>query len=187
MADVRPIAETYIADMRARFGSVRSMAEGAFAQTSDDAFFRTLDGAEDNSIAIIVKHMAGNLRSRFTDFLASDGEKPDRDRDGEFEVREGDTRDEIMQQWNMGWVTLLGVLETLTPELLANTVTIRGEAHPVVSALDRQLSHHAYHVGQIVLLAKHFAGSAWKTLSIPRGGSNAFNAEMQTRAPSTTS
>lgn len=184
MADVRPIAETYLADMRARFESVRSMAEGALAQTGDDAFFRPLGGAEDNSIAIIVKHMAGNLRSRFTDFLTSDGEKPDRDRDGEFEMREGDTREQIMQRWNMAWVTLLGVLETLTPELLANTVSVRGEVHPVVSALDRQLSHHAYHVGQIVLLAKHYAGASWKTLSIPRGKSAAFNADMYTRSPS---
>lgn len=178
MADVRPIAETYLADMRARFESVRSMAEGAFAQTSDDAFFRPLGGAEDNSIAIIVKHMAGNLRSRFTDFLTSDGEKPDRDRDGEFEMRDGDTREQIMRTWSSAWVTLLGVLETLTPDDLNRTVTIRGESLPVVGALDRQLSHHAYHAGQIVLLAKHFAGSEWKTLSIPRGQSNAFNAEM---------
>lgn len=178
MADVRPISETYLADMRARFEGLRGTAERALKQTSDDAFFRPLGGAEDNSIAIIVKHMAGNLRSRFTDFLTSDGEKPDRDRDGEFEVRSGDTREEIMRGWDAGWVTLLGVLETLTPEQLTNTVTIRGEAHPVVSALDRQLAHHSYHAGQIVLLAKHYAGSAWKTLSIPRGKSQSFNTEM---------
>jgi hypothetical protein len=179
MPDVKPIAETYLADMRARFASLRSTAEGALDQTSDDDFFRSLGGAEDNSIAIVVKHMAGNLRSRFTDFLTSDGEKPDRDRDGEFEVRQGDTREQIMEQWNMGWVTLLGVLETLHPADLDRTVTIRGESHPVVGALDRQLSHHAYHVGQIVLLAKHYAGSAWKTLSIPRGKSAEVNARMQ--------
>ena len=180
MADVRPISETYLADMRARFEGTRGMVERALKQTSDDAFFRPLGGAEDNSIAIILKHMAGNLRSRFTDFLTSDGEKPDRDRDGEFEVRAGDTRDEIMRGWDAGWVTLLGVLETLTPEQLTNTVTIRGEAHPVVSALDRQLAHHSYHAGQIVLLAKHYAGERWETLSIARGKSGAFNAEMAT-------
>lgn len=178
MADLRPISETYLADMRARFEGLRGTAERALKQTSDDAFFQPLGGAEDNSIAIIVKHMAGNLRSRFTDFLTSDGEKPDRDRDGEFEVRSGDTREEIMRGWDAGWVTLLGVLETLTPAQLTSTVTIRGEVHPVVSALDRQLSHHAYHVGQIVLLAKHYAGAEWETLSIARGKSDAFNAEM---------
>lgn len=181
MSAVESVAQTYLADIRARFQSLRTTAEGALEQTSDESFFRTLDGTEDNSIAIIVKHMAGNLRSRFTDFLTSDGEKPDRDRDGEFEVRDGDSRDGIMRAWDAGWVTLLGVLDALTPEQLANTVTIRGESHPVVGALDRQLSHHAYHVGQIVLLAKHFAGSAWKTLSIPRGESQAFNAEMAAR------
>lgn len=181
MADVKPIAETYLADIRARFMSLRSTAEGALDQTSDESFFRTLGGAEDNSIAVIVKHMAGNLRSRFADFLDSDGEKPGRDRDAEFEVREGDTREELMQHWNMGWVTLLGVLQALTPDDLNRTITIRGESHPVIGALDRQLSHHAYHVGQIVLLAKHYAGGAWKTLSIPRGKSGAFNAEMRAR------
>jgi len=178
MADVKPIAETYLADIRARFMGLRSTAEGALDQTTDENFFRPLGGAEDNSIAIIVKHMAGNLRSRFADFLTSDGEKPDRDRDGEFEVREGDTREQIMQHWNMGWVTLLGVLQALHPEDLDRAVTIRGESHPVIGALSRQLSHHAYHVGQIVLLAKHYAGGEWKTLTIPRGKSNDFNAEM---------
>lgn len=183
MSDVKPIAETYLADMRARFLSLRTTAEGALVQTSDENFFRPLDGAEDNSIAIIAKHMAGNLRSRFSDFLTSDGEKPDRNRDGEFEVRDGETREEIMQQWNMGWVTLLGVLGSLQPADLDRTVTIRGETHPVVGALGRQLSHHAYHVGQIVLLAKHYAGSAWKTLSIPRGKSDDFNTEMAGKQP----
>lgn len=178
MADVEPVGRVYLTDMQARFRSVRTMAEDALKQTSDDNFFRTLGGAEDNSIAIVVKHMAGNLRSRFTDFLTSDGEKPDRDRDGEFEVRAGDTREGIMQLWDASWETLLGVLGALQPADLDRTVTIRGEPHPVIGALDRQISHHAYHVGQIVLLAKHFAGSAWKTLSIPRGKSNVFNAEM---------
>ena len=181
MADVKPISETYLADMRARFTSLRSTADGALEQTSDENFFSPLGGAEDNSIAIVVKHMAGNLRSRFTDFLDSDGEKPGRDRDAEFEVREGDTRERMMQDWNMGWVTLLGVLQALKPDDLDRTITIRGESHPVLGALDRQLSHHAYHVGQIVLLAKHFAGSNWKTLSIPRRGSSEFNAQMQAK------
>lgn len=178
MTDIESVARTYLVDVRARFQSLRATAEGALGQTSDESFFRALDGADDNSIAIIVKHMAGNLRSRFTDFLTSDGEKPDRDRDGEFEVRAGDSRAEIMRAWDAGWGTVLDVLERLTPEQLATTVTIRGEPHPVVGALDRQLSHHAYHVGQIVLLAKHFSGSAWKTLSIPRGKSQSFNTEM---------
>lgn len=179
--DIDPVAQTYLADMRARFDGLRGTAERALKQTSDEDFFRSLGAAEDNAIAVIVKHMAGNLRSRFADFLTSDGEKPDRDRDGEFEVREGDTREAIMRGWDAGWTTLLGVLETLTPQQLANTVTIRGEVHPVVSALDRQLSHHAYHVGQIVLLAKHYAGDRWETLTIPRGKSRAFNAEMDAK------
>lgn len=175
------IAEAYRSDVHARFVQLRSTAEGALRQTSDADFFRSLGGSEDNSIAVIVKHMGGNLRSRFTDFMISDGEKPDRDRDGEFEVRTGDDRASIMQLWDAGWEALFSAIEALGPHDLTRTVYIRGEAHPVLGALDRQLSHHAYHAGQIVLLAKHFAGSAWKTLSIPRGHSSAFTADMMAK------
>lgn len=175
------IAETFLADMHARFIQLRATADSALRQTNDEDFFRPLGAVEDNSIAIIVKHMAGNLRSRFTDFLTSDGEKPDRDRDGEFELRGGDSRDAIMEAWEAGWETLFNALGTLAAHDLTRTVFIRGEPHPVIGAIGRQLSHQAYHVGQIVLLAKHYAASDWHTLSVPRGRSPAFTAELQAR------
>ena len=124
----------------------------------DDAQFAAPLGDEENSIALIVKHMAGNLRSRWTDFLATDGEKPDRDRDSEFELGGGDARAALMEAWERGWATFLGTLESLTPDDLARTVHIRGEPHTVIRAVDRGVAHACYHVGQIVLLAKHFAG-----------------------------
>lgn len=177
-ADFDAIAEAYRSDVHGRFVQLRTTAESALRQTSDADFTRSLGGSEDNSIAVIVKHVGGNLRSRFSDFMISDGEKPDRDRDGEFELRSGDDHESIMQLWETGWEALFSAIEALGPHDLTRTVYIRGEAHPVIGALDRQLSHHAYHVGQIVLLAKHFAGSAWTSLSIPRSRSGAFNAEM---------
>lgn len=182
MTDVSSaIGEAYRSDVHARFVQLRSTAESALRQTSDADFFRSLGASEDNSIAVIVKHMGGNLRSRFTDFLISDGEKPDRDRDGEFEIRAGEDRASIMQLWEAGWAALFAAIEALAPHDLTRTVYIRGEAHPVLGALDRQLSHQAYHIGQIVLLAKHFAGNAWQTLSIARGHSSAYTAEMMTK------
>jgi len=148
-------------------------AERAMAQVDDEAFFRLLD-PEANSLALLVKHVAGNQRSRWTDFLTSDGEKPDRHRDTEFERAEGDSRASLMTRWNEGWELLFAALESLTAEDLLREVTIRGERHTVLQAIHRQLAHYAQHVGQIVLLAKHFAGDRWQTLSIPRGQSERF-------------
>lgn len=159
------------------FVTYRDLADRAMAQVTDEQFFASLD-AESNSIAVIVKHVAGNLRSRWTDFLTSDGEKPGRDRDSEFEMSDSTTRAELQEAWDYGWKTALDALNALTPEDLVKTVYIRSEPHSVVKAITRQLTHGAYHVGQIVFLAKHFASGTWQTLTIPRRASQAFNAEM---------
>lgn len=166
------IETLYLADVKARFESIRTQAERAAAQVDDAAFFAPL-GADENSIALLMKHMAGNLRSRFTDFLTSDGEKPDRDRDAEFEQASTDSRAAVLGRWTDAWRILFDALDHLGPGDLARTVTIRGEPHTVIQALSRQLVHHAQHAGQIVLLAKHAAGAKWQTLSIPRGQSAA--------------
>lgn len=144
----------------------KAQADRALAQTDDRAFFATLDEGS-NSIALIVKHVAGNLKSRWTDFLTSDGEKLSRDRDSEFEDT-GGTREAIVASWEDAWRRALAAIEALTPNDVMRTVTIRGKSHTVVQALARNLAHTASHVGQIVLLAKHFAGGRWQTLSIPR-------------------
>ena len=170
----------YLADVKARFESIRSLAERAAAQVDDAAFFAPL-GAEENSIALLMKHMAGNLRSRFTDFLTSDGEKPDRDRDAEFEQAPADSRATILARWSEGWRILFDALDTITAGDLARTVTIRGEPHTVIQALSRQLVHQSQHAGQIVLLAKHAAGARWQTLSIARGQSAAFTRDLSAR------
>ena len=167
------LATEYLRDLAERFASLRRTSERAAAQVSDDAFFAAPD-AETNSIAINLKHVGGNLRSRFTDFLTTDGEKPDRDRDGEFVVAPGETRADIEAVWADGWSALEGALASLTPDDLLRTIHIRGEAHTVLGALSRSLAHTASHTGQITLLAKHYAGDAWKTLSIPRGQSKTF-------------
>jgi hypothetical protein len=137
------------------------------AQVADAELTVTLD-SEMNSIALIVKHMAGNMRSRWTDFLTSDGEKPNRNRDGEFDQEIRLTRDELLAEWETGWAVLFRALETLTPADLQRTITIRGEVHTVFEAITRNILHAAQHVGQILLLAKHTAGPAWKSLTIPR-------------------
>ncbi len=165
--------------LRRRFAVYRAQAERALAQMDDAAFAERL-GAVDPA-AILVKHIAGNLRSRWTDFLTTDGNKPDRDRDGEFELTEADTREALMAAWAEGWGRLEATLDALTPDDLARTVTIRAEPLSAVDALMRSLAHTASHVGQIVLLAKHAAGDDWQTLSIPRGGSASFEAEMRAR------
>jgi len=167
------LATEYLRDLAERFRSLRRTSERAAAQVSDDAFFAAPD-AETNSIAINLKHVGGNLRSRFTDFLTTDGEKPDRDRDGEFVVAPGETRADIEAVWADGWSALEGALASLTPDDLLRTIHIRGEAHTVLGALSRSLAHTASHTGQVTLLAKHYAGDAWKTLSIPRGQSKTF-------------
>jgi hypothetical protein len=147
------------------------------AQLRDDELFITLD-AESNSVAVIVKHMAGNMRSRFTDFLTTDGEKPDRHRDQEFEVTATTTRSEVMTWWEEGWTRMFGAIEALEPEDLMRTVAIRGEPHTVLQAINRQIAHYAQHIGQIVFLAKHLRSSEWKTLSIPRGKSEELSTKL---------
>jgi len=172
----------YLEDAAREFRRLKSLGDRAIEQIGDDAFFATLD-AGSNSIAVLVKHLAGNLRSRWTDFLTSDGEKSWRNRDSEFVV--DDTREAILAAWNDGWATLFGALDTVDPERLDATVTIRREEHTIAQAIGRQLTHYAYHVGQIVLLAKHSAGDGWTSLSVPRGGSDAFNrAPRKYTAPS---
>jgi hypothetical protein len=161
-----------------QFRGLRKVADRAMAQTSDASFFTTLD-AESNSIALIVKHLAGNMRSRWTDFLTSDGEKPDRKRDSEFEIEPRDTREDLQRRLNDGWDLVFSAIEPLSAEDLTRTVKIRGEPHSVLKAITRQMAHYAYHVGQLVFLAKHFAGSEWKTLSIPRGKSEEVNTRMR--------
>jgi hypothetical protein len=143
------------------------------AQLSNEELFATLD-PESNSVAILVKHLAGNMRSRFTDFLTTDGEKPDRFRDREFELTANTTRADMMKWWDEGWATLFATLESLEPEDVTRTVTIRGEPHTVLQAINRALAHYAGHIGQILFLAKHLKSSQWKTLSIPRGKSEEF-------------
>lgn len=168
------IEQNFLDDAARQLGKLKEQADRAVAQTSDEHFFATLD-PEANSIALIMKHMAGNMRSRWTDFLTSDGEKPNRERDREFETEAADTRASITTQWEDGWRRLFDAIVALTPSDLSKTVRIRGEAHSVLEAINRQMSHYSAHVGQIVLLAKHYAGSAWQTLSIPRGKSKDFD------------
>ena len=154
---------------------IKRQADASIEQLSDEQFFAALD-PESNSVAIIVKHMAGNLRSRFTDFLTTDGEKPDRNRDQEFIVPANASRGDILQAWEKHWQLTLDTISALRPEDLSRKVTIRSEPHSVIQAITRQIAHHASHAGQIVLLAKHWKGTEWKTLSVPRGQSDAFNA-----------
>ena len=163
-------------DARTLFAYYKKLAERAMDQLTDEQLFLTLDG-EANSIAIIVKHMAGNMRSRWTDFLTTDGEKPDRYRDSEFEAPPA-TRAELLALWETGWNCLFSALDPLTDADLTRTITIRGEKHSVMQAVNRQLAHYPHHIGQIVLLAKHFCGDRWQSLSIPRRGSGQFNQKV---------
>ncbi|MGE0883927.1 MAG: DUF1572 family protein [Blastocatellales bacterium] len=169
----RHILENAIFDFR----SLKKLGERAMEQLDRDQFFATLD-AESNSIAVIVKHLAGNMRSRWVDFMTSDGEKPDRNRDQEFIVDENTTREEVMQWWEQGWQYVFDAVEALQPEDVMRTVMIRQEAHTVAQAISRQTAHYATHVGQIVFLAKHLKSAEWKTLSVPRGQSEQFNKMM---------
>ena len=164
---------SHLEDSLTLFRYCKKQAEGALAQVTDEQLFAALD-PEMNSIAIVVKHMAGNMRSRWTDFLTSDGEKPDRNRDSEFEEPPA-TREALMKMWEAGWSSLFTALEPLKEADLARSVTIRGEAHSVTQAINRQLAHYSYHVGQIVFLAKHFQSAQWKSLSVPRNQSAKFN------------
>ncbi len=164
---------SYLEDSLSLFHYYKKLAESAMDQVSDEQLFLALD-EEMNSIAIIVKHMAGNMRSRWTDFLTADGEKPDRNRDSEF-VQPPGNRQELMQAWNEGWQRVFQALEPLSAADLERKVTIRGEPHSVMQAINRQIAHYAYHCGQIVFLAKHFQGSGWKSLTVPRKRSAEFN------------
>lgn len=161
------IEQHYLDDCVLQLRTLKGQAEKAVSQVDDAQFFDLID-TEANSIALIMKHVAGNMRSRWTDFLTTDGEKPDRDRDTEFEIVSGDTRESIFARWEDGWSRMLSALTSLRTEDLGKTVTIRGEPHTVVQAINRQFSHYSAHVGQIVLLAKHFAGARWQTLSMPK-------------------
>jgi uncharacterized protein DUF1572 len=170
------LTTSYLKDSIALFRYYKKLGEGAIGQCPDEALFATLD-AESNSIGIIVKHLAGNMRSRWTNFLSSDGEKPDRNRDSEFEDAPK-TRAELMAMWEGGWKTFLGTMESLRDSDMDATVTIRAEPHSVMQAINRQLAHYPMHIGQIVFLAKHYAGDNWKTLSVPRKASAQFTADV---------
>ena len=162
--------DSYVTDIRRTYRNYRALAEAAVEQVTDEEYGRALD-ADGNSIAVIMQHVSGNLRSRFSDFLTTDGEKPDRNRDAEFESGAGQERAAMMARWHAAWDIVLGELDALTPNDLEQTVRIRGEAFAVVEALNRSVTHTAYHVGQIAFLAKHLTGARWKSLSIPKGHS----------------
>ena len=164
----------FLEEIRRQLRGYKRMAEGAIAQVTDEQLLITLD-PESNSIAILVKHIAGNMRSRFTDFLSTDGEKHDRHRDQEFELIGEPTRDELLGWWEQGWTRVFSTLDSLKPEDLVRTVYIRQEPHTVLQALNRALAHYASHIGQIVFLAKHLGSHNWRTLSVPRGKSEEFN------------
>jgi Protein of unknown function (DUF1572) len=167
------VASHYLEETERQFRGHKRMAEGAMTQLRDQDFLVTLD-PESNSVAILVKHLAGNMRSRFTDFLTSDGEKPDRFRDREFELSPATTRADVMKWWEEGWACVFAAIESLKPEDVMRTVTVRGQPHTVLQAVNRQIAHYAQHTGQIVFLAKHLRSNDWKTLSIPRGKSEEF-------------
>lgn len=161
------IGQAYLAEALRVFRQYKELGEKAMAQLEPAGLFQTLD-EESNSIAVIVRHMGGNMRSRWTEFLTSDGEKPDRNRDGEFELSTSTTPADVRRWWDDGWRCVFVAVEPLQSEDLLRTVTIRGEPHSVLQAIDRQIAHYAYHVGQIVQLARHLAGERWKSLSIPK-------------------
>jgi hypothetical protein len=167
---------SYIDDALAIFRQYKQLGERAMQQVSDQQLFAPLDD-ESNSIAIIVKHITGNMRSRWTDFLTTDGEKSTRNRDSEF-VDPPATREALLREWEEGWACVFSAIEPLTDADLPRTVTIRGEAHSVMQAINRQLAHYPQHVGQIVLLAKHYAGDRWESLSVPRNKSAEFNRKV---------
>ncbi|HTV58235.1 MAG TPA: DUF1572 domain-containing protein [Verrucomicrobiae bacterium] len=169
---------SHVQDSLSLFRYYKKLGDRAIAQVPDDALFAVLD-PESNSIAIIVKHLAGNMLSRWTDFLTSDGEKPNRNRDSEFEAPPA-TRADLLAVWESGWTCLFSALESLTDSDLSRTILIRTEPHSVLQAINRQIAHYSYHVGQIVFLARHLAGGQWTSLTIPRGHSVSFNASVAT-------
>ncbi len=173
-----PPKSPFIYDCIRQNERVKSLGDRAMSQVDDAQFFQDL-GEDANSIAIIIKHLAGNMRSRWTDFLTTDGEKANRNRDEEFAIHDANTRDRLMQDWEVGWTLMLETLSHLTDDRLDSTVLISGEAHTVRQAVLRQLHHCAYHVGQIVLIAKVVCASDWQTMSIPRGKSAEYDEAMR--------
>ena len=170
----KSITQHYLDDTRASFRAYKKLADKALAQVRDDEYFVALD-QESNSIAVIMKHLAGNMLSRWTDFLVSDGEKPNRNRDMEFVIEAGTTKDAVVAYWEQGWTCLFNALEPLQPADLDQKVSIRGKTHSIVQAINRQMTHYAYHIGQIVFMAKHLRASDWQSLSVPRNRSADFN------------
>lgn len=175
---IADVAAHYLEEARRQLRGQKKLADGALAQLKDEELFVAID-AESNSVAVIVKHITGNMRSRFTDFLTTDGEKPDRHRDQEFEMNSATTRADIMRWWEDGWARVFAAIDPLTPEDVMRTVAIRGEPHTVMQAINRQIAHYAQHIGQIIFLAKHLRSSEWKTLSIGRGKSQDFKPAEQ--------
>ncbi|HEY1730730.1 MAG TPA: DinB family protein [Terriglobales bacterium] len=171
------ISDAYLDDLFRSLRGHKRLADNALVQLNDQQFFAAPD-AGDNSVAIIVKHVAGNLHSRFTDFLTSDGEKADRNRDQEFEIAKDATREQIMSRWEQHWQLLFETINSLQADDLERTITIRAQPHTVFQALQRAMSHLAYHIGQIVWLAKHWKGAEWQSLSVPKGQSEQFRAKM---------
>jgi hypothetical protein len=169
-----------LSSTRREFASLRQLAERAMTQVDDEAFFRTL-GDDENSVGLLAKHIGGNLRSRWTEIFTTDGEKPDRNRDGEFQRGDGDTRERVTATWQSGWEALEETLASLSPPDLDRTITIRSEPHTVSRALIRSLAHTAGHVHQIILLCRHWMGPDWQTISVPRGASKAFEQRMRDR------
>jgi hypothetical protein len=167
------LASQFLDETHRQMRAHKRLAEGAMAQLKDHELFLTLD-PESNSIAVIVKHMAGNMRSRFTDFLIADGEKSDRNRDQEFVINPSTTRADLTEWWEQGWERAFATIEALKPEDVVRVVTIRNESHTVLQALNRHIAHYSYHTGQIVFMAKHIRASKWRTLSIARGKSQDF-------------
>ncbi len=172
------LGQHYLDDALQTFRDYKKLAERAFTQLDDADFFRTIDD-ESNSIAVIIKHMAGNMLSRWTDFLTSDGEKPNRQRDMEFVMLPETSRADMLAFWEKGWQCLFNAIGPLTPDDLMRTVPIRGQDHTVVQAINRQISHYSNHIGQIVYLAKHFKSKDWQTLSVPKNKSAEFNAFLE--------
>jgi hypothetical protein len=177
---VHDMRSAYLKDVIRQLRMYKGYVDKALPRVPDEHLHTALD-ANSNSIAAIVKHVAGNLRSRYRDFLTTDGEKPDRDRDREFETAGRESRAEILTWWEEGWSIALGSIEALAPEDLERTIHIRGEAFLVIEALNRSVAHAASHVGQIVYLARHFAGDAWTSLTIPKGGSKGLKGDFKTR------
>jgi hypothetical protein len=173
-----PFVASYLEDVIHRFQRIKALAGRALAQVADDELFTVLD-AEGNSIALLMKHLAGNMRARWRDPFASDGETAGRDRDREFEREAGDTRASLNERWEAGWGCLFDALASFRPADLGATVRVRGRPYSLLQAINRQLSHYAYHVGQIVFLAKHLRAGDWRSLSVPRGQSRAFDRAMR--------